>query len=130
VRYGKGCYNIEMFAHAGQRRCLFVMVLALLWSAGDGGVHVSATFGQSFVAASPLAPQKSRLMSICRGSAQSKSMTDMACAAHCAFASVLVPLSTALPAITPMRPLQSLTLALEDHRRPPDPHPPKPTFLG
>jgi len=119
-----------MFGRAGHRWCVFVMAMALLWSVGDGGARASTTFGPSFVAASPLAAQKFRHMSMCRGGAQWKSMTGMACAAHCAVVSALVPLQTAFPAITPMCPLPSLTLALEDHRRPPDPHPPKPISLG
>jgi hypothetical protein len=106
------------------------MAMALLWSVGDGGVRASMTFGPPFAAASPIAMKKFRLMSMCRGGAQSKSMTGMACAAHCVIASALIPLQTAFPAIPRVHPFPSLTLALEDHRRPPDPHPPKPTLLG
>jgi hypothetical protein len=121
-----------MFGHAAHRRWVFVMAAALLLlSGGEGGARASATFGPSFVTAGPIAGQKIRLISMCRaGGVQSNSMTGMVCSAHCAVASGLLPTQPALPAIAPTCPLPSLTLALEDYRPSPDPHPPKPTLLG
>jgi hypothetical protein len=120
-----------MLEHAESRCCVFVMLAALLWAVGLGGAHASPWLGPTFVTAAPIVGQSVRLMNMCAGAgSSSSSMGGMACSADCAVASGLIPILPTLPAIAPLRRLPSPTMALEDHRPPPDPHPPKPSFLG
>lgn len=120
-----------MFERAGHRWCVFIMaIVLLLWPGAEDGARERAPFGPSLTAASPTATQHFSVMNMCHGSAQSNAMTGMACAAHCAVASALIPVQPTFPAMTRVGLLPLLSMALEDHRRPPDPHPPKSILIG
>jgi hypothetical protein len=121
---------IPMFGRATYRSYVFVMAVALLWSVGVGSAHASTTFGPTFFVPAPIAAQKFRPMNMCRTGTQSNAMIAMACSAHCSVAVGLIPLEPTFPVIAPACPLPSVTMVLEDHRDPPDPHPPMPTLRG
>ena len=118
-----------MLGHPEYRWCVFVMAVALVLSPGDQSApRASMTLETSFVAAAPIASMKFR---VCLGdTANSDAMSGMACLAHCAVPSAIVPVAPALTTIGASCPAPEVTLKTEDYRRPPDPHPPKPIIIG